>query len=482
MLLCLVALVVARRHLASRRLTTAQQRSLQLMDEKLVNDLNAEYPITSAGVEDVTKLLKSISSYHDNLVIVLNNRVFVPRIFVKSPKRRKHAGMMVDALERLSSPNVVYLVETGASGPNNRFECGKAPSSAAEIHEKEKWEKLDSNFTRQFHYPPPRFAIAKKEGYERCGILVPNPYIGNLSLWQNQRLVEIEQSARDRPFSKRDRRLFWRGHISSAEFEKRRPDCSREVGNYARFAAATLTFSHPDRSDVRCVKCEMRNETEHYCDQFPYDDDMKSAFEQPDRIRGSFVDEFDFSRYKHVLNLPGSTTGSYSMNLNHLWMLGSIVFLWQNSHVEWYYPALKEGVTHLTVNKSTALAALDTVETSNALTERLLAGAHKVARDIFCVNCLVRYFSTVINRYRTHFSLAKVLDDPKRLRDFFGDLDCKSMSLIEVVAFDNPYKVRQVDLRDFVETNCSALVDIAYGTIKAPQAHTVNYKSVDFDQ
>lgn len=472
--------VALSRRLASRRLTSAQQRSLQLMEEELVKDLNEEYPITSDF--DVAQLLKSMSTYHDNLVMILNNRVFVPRIFLKSPKRRKHAGMMKDAVERLSSPNVMYLVETGASGPSNRFECGRAPLDAMELHEKAKWEKLDSNFTRVFHYPPPRFAIAKKEGYERCGILVPNPYIGNLSLWQNQRLVEIEQSATERPFVKRDGRLFWRGHISSAEFAKRHPDCSREVGNYARFAAATLTFTHPERSDVRCVKCEIRNETEHFCDQFRYDDDMKSAFAQPDRIRGNYVDEFDFSRYKHVLNLPGSTTGSYSMNLNHLWMLGSIVFLWENSHVEWYYPALKEGLTHLSVNKSTALAALDAVENSNSLTERLRQGARRVARDIFCVNCLVRYFATVVDRYRKHFSLDKVLDDPTRLRAFFAALDCKQMDLIEIVAFDNPYKVLQIDLHDFVETNCSALVDIAQGTIKLPKPHMVDYKNVDFDQ
>merc|ERR1719182_640956 len=60
----------------------------------------------------------------------------------------------------------------------------------------------------------------------------------------------------------------------------------------------------------------------------------------------------NYTRYKYVLNLPGSTSGSYSRNLNHLWSLDSVVMLWRDGVKEWYYPALAHGVTHLDVNKT----------------------------------------------------------------------------------------------------------------------------------
>ena len=50
-----------------------------------------------------------------------------------------------------------------------------------------------------------------------------------------------------------------------------------------------------------------------------------------------------YASYKYQLNLPGSVSGSYSRNLNHLWMLGSVVALWDAPYVEWYYPALAPG-------------------------------------------------------------------------------------------------------------------------------------------
>ena len=59
--------------------------------------------------------------------------------------------------------------------------------------------------------------------------------------------------------------------------------------------------------------------------------------------------------YKYVLNLPGSTSGSYSRNLNRaspvsyavvcridgsihadLWSLDSVVMLWRDGVKEWY--------------------------------------------------------------------------------------------------------------------------------------------------
>ena len=47
------------------------------------------------------------------------------------------------------------------------------------------------------------------------------------------------------------------------------------------------------------------------------------------RRRSTQVAKENYTRYKYVLNLPGSTSGSYSRNLNHLWFLGSVVLFWK---------------------------------------------------------------------------------------------------------------------------------------------------------
>ena len=40
-------------------------------------------------------------------------------------------------------------------------------------------------------------------------------------------------------------------------------------------------------------------------------------------------------------------------NLNHLWATRAVVLLWDSEIVEWYYPALEAGRTHLALNRST---------------------------------------------------------------------------------------------------------------------------------
>ena len=67
------------------------------------------------------------------------------------------------------------------------------------------------------------------------------------------------------------------------------------------------------------------------CRDMPYDRSMERVVEQPEVLSsGEFVYEPDYSKYKYVLNLPGSTLGGYSRNLNHLWAIGSVVLQWRS--------------------------------------------------------------------------------------------------------------------------------------------------------
>ena len=48
-----------------------------------------------------------------------------------------------------------------------------------------------------------------------------------------------------------------------------------------------------------------------------------------------------YTKFKMLMHLPGSTTGSYSRNLNKLWACGSVVLYWAHSAYEHYYPGLE---------------------------------------------------------------------------------------------------------------------------------------------
>ena len=95
-----------------------------------------------------------------------------------------------------------------------------------------------------------------------------------------------------------------------------------------------------------------------------------------------------------VLNLPGSVSGSYSRNLNHLWFLGSVVASWESPAVEFYYPALTPGVTHVAVNRTTAAAAFAALRDADAA--RLRANARRVADELLCPDCLADYWRLVL--------------------------------------------------------------------------------------
>ena len=110
-----------------------------------------------------------------------------------------------------------------------------------------------------------------------------------------------------------------------------------------------------------------------------------------------------------MLNLPGQTSGSYSRNLNHLWAVGSIVLLWDAKIVEWYYAALQAGITHLSVNASTAARVIDDLDPTTI--ERLIEGAKKVQERLVCPDCIAHYLRRVVDAIRERVSYRYVLDD-----------------------------------------------------------------------
>ena len=131
-----------------------------------------------------------------------------------------------------------------------------------------------------------------------------------------------------------------------------------------------------------------------------------------------------------MLNLPGSTSGSYSRNLNHLWSLDSVVLLWRDGVKEWYYPALEHGVTHLDVDKTDLVKAVRGLEADPGKASKLRKGAKRVEYAFTTPESLADYLIEVLRRAGQRF-FSDVLDDACTARDFFATrVDCKKLGFL----------------------------------------------------
>lgn len=303
---------------------------------------------------DDSSSFMNTSSSNDGLVVVRNSQVLVSPSFMAKEKNRKHVAFLTSMIEAgYSIPNVAYRFSANSTGACEDDCC---------------------------------LVIAKRDKGQP-GIMVPNPYFHDLEFWTAVRRI-LKQTASERPWSGRRDSVFWRGHIQVSP-------CADEQGNWHRLRAATI---NSPKIDVRCwmlKKCRIRDDRTSPCPGLEYDDAMKRARDNPSLItREGHVPKENFTNYRYLLNLPGSTQGSYSRNLNHLWFLDSVLLLWKSSHAEWYYPDLEHKKTHLDVDYETILTLL---EDAGLDTDQLRRGARLVDRHLLCPSCLANYFMTLFD-------------------------------------------------------------------------------------
>ena len=277
----------------------------------------------------------------------------------------------------------------------------------------------------------PSTLIAKKGGFdEPCGVLVPNPYFGTYRERTNAtgRLVKT-------PWMRRQNMAFWRGRL----IEPGKPcvpgkRCARDPnmceGNLARFEGLSLTLRHPDLFDVKALSID-RAWTD------------KAALRNRSCLPGSFATKISkrlhrvtepkhrphsyYARFKMLLHFPGSTKGSYSRNLNHLWSTDATILIWKHTAVEHYYRGLEPGATHLDVDLASAPAAARAVLGDAALAERLRAGARAVVRDLVCPACLETYLAAALGKIRARHGQNMVLDDASSLRAALKGANCSGL-------------------------------------------------------
>ena len=161
----------------------------------------------------------------------------------------------------------------------------------------------------------------------------------------------------------------------------------------------------------RCLACSPRSPAAPACPGRPYAKATADAL--ADRAAfapAAHVEKRDFGRYKFLLNLPGSVSGSYSRNLNHLWALGAVVLLWRADFKEWYSPLLKSGVTHLDVDAETAAKVAELLRGSDGAARALAGNARALFVDALGPEGARRRWSAVLAGFRERFGFAATGD------------------------------------------------------------------------
>ena len=352
--------------------------------------------------EDARKYAASLARHGDQLCVFLGGRLFVSDKFLDQSKHKKHAAYVLSAHKRVALPNALYLFEKDSTGGDSwPARTGGDPAT-------------------------PLLVISKKKGYGGLGVLVPNPFFenGDVNKW-GRAAKALHEAAKARPWESRRADVFWRGNVGNHAPNADYDFCDRDSGNYARFEALSLAVDHPETFDVKCQKCRPRNASAFPCPTDAYDATMAALVDDAAPMRDeAWVDPRDYSAHRAVLNLPGTTAGGYSRNLNHLWVLKAPVLLWDAPFVEHYYPALRHGDTHLAVDRRDALSFARSALGDAREARRLAAGAMAVYETYLCPQCLAAYLRDVYDELRDRFALGSILDGGDDPRGFLRFLAC----------------------------------------------------------
>lgn len=361
-------------------------------------------------------------------VLVLNGRVFADR------HDHKVYGHLVTTAAALQESNSVgslaYLHESGASG-----HCAK---------------KRPHGYVDDL----PTTLIAR-DGYanDTCGVLVPNPYFGTLSHHEKEERTLVAAAAQS-PYTKRDPRAFWRGHVNKMHVPyenatapllerelKLRRYCEKELGNVARFRGALLTVEKPQLFDIKAQKVDgdlwfnKKQFDRHECTRELHVPPKVFAKFKAKGVEAKHYLPKEYARYKILAHFPGGTSGSYSRNLNYLWAMGSAIMVWAHPAVEWYYVGLEDGVSHVVFNATTAVDVARRI-TQEPVSARLRAGAARVQRELTCARCLNRYLLATLEALRMRFRGDLALGGRDTARATLKGVDCSGLDLVEYVRDD----------------------------------------------
>lgn len=234
----------------------------------------------------------------------------------------------------LQLPDVVFPY-VARSIPRDSLTAKCARHSAVPMHLQDRYDSI------------PVAGIAMDPTIHTGVALLPNMYFGNLQAWDRYTQQLMEGGKADTPWNKRRKRVFWRGKIYKyIEFNAPRLEALQAAARDGKNFDVSLTSG-----------CEyLRGFAKNITRLSPLAPEWLPSdyFLKQTRCSGQQrTPHSKFTKYWAQLNLPGSSFGSYSKNLQNLWPMGAATMIWNQSAVEFYYSSLKPGITHVWVNETT---------------------------------------------------------------------------------------------------------------------------------
>jgi len=212
-------------------------------------------------------------------------------------------------------------------------------------------------------------------------VLVPNCYFDDVYNWETF-VQAFKGNSYNVDWSNKVEKAFWRGTTT------RYGGCDR-AGNKERLEAAVLTSKNDQIFDM-AVTNRGNNNTEVCYGGKPALDARTRGREQ-------------MAAYKYLVNLPGSQAGSYSRNINHLFLMNSVVAFWESqagqgpAYDEWYMPALMENVTHININAQDAEEKINNLKLHDEKARQLAGAACSVFEAAFSPCSLTKHFQNVFS-------------------------------------------------------------------------------------
>ena len=93
---------------------------------------------------------------------------------------------------------------------------------------------------------------------------------------------------------------------------------------------------------------------------------------------------------------------------------GAAVLLWRSDVQEWYYPALREGITHVTIDSHNVARTVVELKKDDKAARRMAIEARNVHENHLCPSCLLEHWTYVLTKYNSRFGL-RFLDLPATL-------------------------------------------------------------------
>jgi len=202
----------------------------------------------------------------------------------------------------------------------------------------------------------PVLAIASsRSGQTPSAIRVPNMYFGDMPSWQ-EKIDSMIESCSSRPFRQRTPQALWRGDSFSRYSNRFHHARNQALVVQAQAGTENLTNIRLVQRASQCLaaRVTIRRWQAHGL----LTDLVADRMVATECSEDLYIRHEDFCEFRYVLNLPGSSAGSYSRNLQSLFAMGSTILHWDNDAVEWYYERLQHNENYLVVNQDTLLPTI----------------------------------------------------------------------------------------------------------------------------